>query len=114
MKNMPEVMKEVKSMLGIEDGDPAGDMSEELPEFGAKDAIDLSWKNILDAYTCTECGRCTAVCPANMTGKRLCPRKGVMDVRDTAEEVGRAMDADPALTKEHFDCGRSLLHALRS
>src|SRR5690625_110040 len=114
MKNMPEVMKEVKSMLGIEDGEPAGDMSEELPEFGAKDVMDLSWKNILDAYTCTECGRCTAVCPANMTGKKLSPRKVVMDVRDRAEEVGRALDADPALTKKNFDDGKSLFDRITS
>lgn len=114
MQNMPEVMNEVKSMLGIgEDGDGA-DMSEELPEFGAKDVMDLSWKNIMDAYTCTECGRCTAVCPANITGKKLSPRKVVMDVRDRAEEIGRALDADPDLTKENFDDGKSLFDRITS
>lgn len=114
MQNMPEVMNEVKSMLGIgEDGD-GSDMSEELPEFGAKDVMDLSWKNILDAYTCTECGRCTAVCPANITGKKLSPRKVVMDVRDRAEEVGRALDADPDLTKENFEDGKSLFDRITS
>lgn len=114
MQNMPEVMNEVKSMLGIgEDGD-GSDMSEELPEFGAKDVMDLSWKNILDAYTCTECGRCTAVCPANITGKKLSPRKVVMDVRDRAEEVGRALDADPELTKENFEDGKSLFDRITS
>lgn len=55
--------------------------------FGAKDVTDLSWKSLLDAYTCTECGRCTASCPANITGKKLSPRKIVMDVRDRLEEV---------------------------
>lgn len=55
--------------------------------FGAKDVTDLSWKSLLDAYTCTECGRCTAACPASMTGKKLSPRKIMMDVRDRLEEV---------------------------
>lgn len=55
--------------------------------FGAKDVPDLTWKNLMDAYTCTECGRCTAVCPANLTGKKLSPRKIVMDVRDRLEEI---------------------------
>src|SRR5690625_6554148 len=76
--------------------------------------MDLSCNNILDAYTCTECGRCTAVCPANMTGKKLSPRKVVMDVRDRAEEVGRALDADPALTKKNFDDGKSLFDRITS
>ncbi|MEL6671671.1 MAG: (Fe-S)-binding protein [Bacteroidota bacterium] len=55
--------------------------------FGAKDVTDLSWKNLLDAYTCTECGRCTSVCPANITGKKLSPRKVMMDTRDRLEEI---------------------------
>lgn len=114
MRNMPDVMKEVKSMLGIGEDDSTDEMSEELPEFGAKDVMDLSWKNILDAYTCTECGRCTAVCPANMTGKKLSPRKIVMDVRDRAEEVGKALDADPSLTKLNFDDGKSLFDRITS
>lgn len=114
MRNMPEIMTEVKSMLGIGEGNEESDLSEELPEFGAKDVMDLSWKNVLDAYTCTECGRCTAVCPANMTGKKLSPRKIVMDVRDRAEEIGRALDADPDLTKENFDDGKSLFDRITS
>ena len=57
--------------------------------FGAKDITDLSWKSLLDAYTCTECGRCSSVCPANLTGKKLSPRKIVMNVRDRLEEVTR-------------------------
>ncbi|MCH5721338.1 4Fe-4S binding protein [Niabella hibiscisoli] len=57
--------------------------------------MDLSWKNLLDAYSCTECGRCSAACPANMTGKKLSPRKIMMDTRDRAEEVGKIS----ALTK---------------
>jgi heterodisulfide reductase subunit C len=58
-------------------------------KFGAKDVFDLSWRNLLDAYACTECGRCTAACPANITGKKLSPRKIMMDTRDRLEEVGR-------------------------
>jgi heterodisulfide reductase subunit C len=58
-------------------------------KFGAKDVMDLSWRNLLDAYSCTECGRCTAACPANLTGKKLSPRKIMMDTRDRIEEVGK-------------------------
>ncbi len=91
MKNMPEVEKEVRAMM-----DPEGagaDSGEEIPEFGAGDVTGLSWKNILDAYSCTECGRCTAACPASITGKKLSPRKVMMDVRDRAEEVGRKINS---------------------
>ena len=67
---------------------PAGE--EIVPDrFGAKDVEDLTWKNLMDAYTCTECGRCTSACPANLTGKKLSPRKIIMDTRDRLEEVGR-------------------------
>ena len=84
--NMPSITNEVKAML---DPSFAVDSSVEAPaRFGAKDVTDLSWKNILDAYTCTECGRCTSMCPANITGKKLSPRKVMMDVRDRAEELG--------------------------
>ena len=62
--------------------------------FGAKDVFDLSWRNLLDAYSCTECGRCTAACPANLTGKKLSPRKIMMDTRDRTEEVGKIIDAN--------------------
>ncbi len=84
--NMPDVTREVNIMLGF-----ASDQGEAAPEgkkFGAKDVTDLSWKNLLDAYSCTECGRCTASCPANLTGKKLSPRKIMMDTRDRAEELG--------------------------
>ena len=64
-----------------------------VPErFGAKDINDLNWVQILNAYTCTECGRCTSECPANITGKKLSPRKIMMDVRDRVEEYGRNVD----------------------
>ncbi|MFK7936317.1 MAG: 4Fe-4S dicluster domain-containing protein [Saprospiraceae bacterium] len=122
MDNMPEVMNEVKSMMGLtEGGEEEMDMDAELPEFGAKDVTDLSWRNILQAYSCTECGRCTSVCPANITGKKLSPRKIVMDVRDRAEEIGKNLDSgNPefiredlrgdgvTLTQENYDDGKSL------
>ena len=81
---------------------------ERLPKFGASDVFDLSWRHILSAYSCTECGRCTSVCPANITGKKLSPRKIMMDVRDRAEEVGRTLDANPNMTKENYDDGKDL------
>jgi Fe-S oxidoreductase len=75
-------------------------------KFGAKDIFDLSWKNLLDAYACTECGRCTAACPANITGKLLNPRKIMMDTRDRMEEVRENIKANG----EFKDDGKSLLH----
>lgn len=86
--NMASVTKEVQLMLGITPADntpadPAAPM-----RFGAKDVQDLTWKNLMDAYSCTECGRCTEQCPANITGKLLSPRKIMMDTRDRLEEVG--------------------------
>ena len=74
--------------------------------FGAKDVFDLSWRNLLDAYSCTECGRCSASCPANLTGKLLSPRKIMMATRDRVEEVGRNIDANGTFT----DDGKSLLN----
>ncbi|MFQ3575827.1 MAG: (Fe-S)-binding protein [Cytophagales bacterium] len=91
IQNMPVVTAEVKSMLGME-SDSNNQNTENL-RFGAKDVNDLSWKNILEAYTCTECGRCSSVCPANLTGKKLSPRKVMMDTRDRAEEIGKLMDS---------------------
>ena len=87
MENMETVTNEVKIMLGITQAQPA-EAGAEIPSFGAKDVTDLTWKNLLDAFTCTECGRCTDNCPANMTGKKLSPRKIMMDTRDRAEELG--------------------------
>jgi heterodisulfide reductase subunit C len=74
--------------------------------FGAKDVQDLSWKNLLDAYTCTECGRCTSACPQNTTGKKLSPRKIMMDTRDRLTEVGKNMDKNGGT---FVDDGKSLL-----
>jgi len=106
MKNMPEIQQEVLYMMQPELAPTEPVATEEHKSFGAKDISDLSWKNLLDAYACTECGRCTAVCPANITGKKLSPRKIMMDTRDRMEEVGKNID----LNKEFVDDGKSLLH----
>lgn len=122
IKNMPEIMHEVRNMLGIaNEGDTPSVSAEEVTAFGANDVFSLSWKNIMDAYSCTECGRCTAVCPANLTGKALSPRKIMMDVRDRAEEVGNKLatndlrliaadkrDENVLLNPSNFDDGKSL------
>ncbi|PMD93684.1 Fe-S oxidoreductase [Siphonobacter sp. BAB-5405] len=103
MDAMPAVTREVKLMLGTETdtGTPP-----EAGRFGAKDVMDLSWKNLLDAYSCTECGRCTAACPANLTGKKLSPRKIMMDTRDRLEDLGRNLQTNGGELK---DDGKSLL-----
>jgi heterodisulfide reductase subunit C len=101
--NMPEVTKEVKLMLNLPVEENPTDATP--GRFGAKDVRDLTWKNLLDAYSCTECGRCTQQCPANLTGKKLSPRKVMMDTRDRLEEVGKNI-------KKHgdtYDDGKSLL-----
>ena len=104
--NMESVTNEVKLML-----DPNADPFAAQPEantvqrFGAKDATDLTWKNLLDAYACTECGRCTSVCPANLTGKLLSPRKVMMDTRDRITEIGELKRKNG----QDFTDGRSLL-----
>jgi heterodisulfide reductase subunit C len=95
--NMDSVRKEVELMMDP-NADPFASPAETLETdngtsvFGAKDITDLSWKSIMDSYTCTECGRCTDQCPANQTGKLLSPRKIMMDVRDRAEEYGKRVD----------------------
>lgn len=91
MDNMQSVQNEVKYMMQPELA-PTGDAAP--MKFGAKDVFDLSWKNLLDAYSCTECGRCTAACPANITGKLLSPRKIMMDTRDRLEAVGKNITAN--------------------
>jgi ferredoxin len=98
--NMDDVMHEVRMMLGIgQSGDHA---PAEIDRFGVKDVIDLTWKNIMDAYTCTECGRCTSVCPAHITGKKLSPRKIIMDVRDRVEFLGKLNGTDDDTTLFNF------------
>ena len=93
--NLASVTNEVKLML-----DPNADPFAAAPEattpakFGASDVQDLNWLQLMNAYTCTECGRCTSSCPANQTGKKLSPRKIMMDTRDRLEEVGKNIDAN--------------------
>jgi heterodisulfide reductase subunit C len=98
--NLESVTKEVKLMM-----DPNADPFAAAPvdenavpsKFGASDIQDLNWVQLLNAYTCTECGRCTSSCPANITGKKLSPRKIMMDTRDRMEEVGRNIDANKGI-----------------
>lgn len=109
LDNLESVTNEVKLMM-----DPTADPfaapanPEEVPaKFGASDVQDLNWVQLLNAYSCTECGRCTSVCPANITGKKLSPRKIMMDTRDRLEEVGKNID----LNKGVFVAdGKSLLN----
>ena len=90
LANMPSITKEVKSMLTGEE--PPMDEDAEEVAFGAQDVKELTWKHLMDSYTCTECGRCTRVCPANITGKILSPRKVMMDARDRLELTGKNID----------------------
>jgi heterodisulfide reductase subunit C len=90
IENMESVTTEVKLMLDLNAVPPE---NYQAPEgFGAKDVTDLTWKNLMDSYSCTECGRCTSVCPANITGKLLSPRKVMMDTRDRLVELGDLKD----------------------
>ncbi len=93
--NLESVTKEVKLMMDP-NADPFAAQPADGPpaKFGASDVQDLNWVQLLNAYTCTECGRCTSSCPANQTGKKLSPRKIMMDTRDRLEEVGRNIDAN--------------------
>ncbi|WP_207493339.1 (Fe-S)-binding protein [Aridibaculum aurantiacum] len=103
--NMPDIQNEVLYAMQPELAPTA--TGDQVPgKFGAKDVPDLSWKNLLDAYSCTECGRCTAACPANITGKKLNPRKIMMDTRDRMEEIGRNISKN----KKFQDDGKTLLH----
>ena len=107
--NLESVTSEVKLMLDPS-ADPyavAVDPNVAPLRFGVKDVTDLTWKNLLDAYTCTECGRCTSACPANQTGKLLSPRKIMMDTRDRMVEVGN----NQRKFGKDFDDGKSLLHS---
>jgi heterodisulfide reductase subunit C len=89
MTNMNSITNEINTMMGK----TTNDNNQEVPSrFGIKDVEDLSWKNLMDAYSCSECGRCSSVCPPNITGKKLSPRKIMMDVRDRADEIGRKID----------------------
>lgn len=95
--NLESVTNEVKLMMDPNADPfaaPAPDANAAPTKFGASDVQDLNWVQLLNAYTCTECGRCTSSCPANITGKKLSPRKIMMDTRDRMEEVGRNIDAN--------------------
>ncbi len=108
LTNLSAVTAEVKLMLDPNADPyavPAPDPNAAPVKFGAKDVHDLTWKNLMDAYSCTECGRCTSECPANITGKKLSPRKIMMDTRDRLEVVGKNIDKHG---KDHKD-GKSLL-----
>ncbi len=107
--NSEAVTKEVKLMMDP-DADPFAapaetEGTEEVAKFGASDVTDLNWVHLLSAYTCTECGRCTSECPANQTGKKLSPRKIMMDTRDRLEEVGKNIDANGSFVAD----GKQLL-----
>ena len=109
--NLEAVTNEVKMMMDP-DADPYAmpeeGAEEEVPaKFGASDVTDLNWVQLMNAYTCTECGRCTSSCPANLTGKELSPRKIMMDTRDRLEEVGKNIDANNGIFK---DDGKQLLN----
>jgi heterodisulfide reductase subunit C len=104
--NMQSVTNEVKLMLDPNADPYASPTADAVPSrFGAKDVTDLTWKNLMDAYSCTECGRCTSACPANSTGKLLSPRKIMMDTRDRMVELGDYKRKNGADT----DDGKSLL-----
>ncbi|MCB4808318.1 (Fe-S)-binding protein [Tamlana sp. 62-3] len=108
--NLEAVTNEVKMMMDP-NADPfaapaEGDDDDVPAKFGASDVADLNWVQLLNAYTCTECGRCTSECPANLTGKKLSPRKIMMDTRDRLEEVGKNIDANNG---EFKDDGKQLL-----
>ncbi len=107
-KNLEAVTQEVNLMMDP-DADPYAAPAEDAPEpekFGASDVTDLNWVQLLNAYTCTECGRCTSECPANQTGKKLSPRKIMMDTRDRLEEVGKNIDLNNG---EFVEDGKQLL-----
>ena len=105
--NLEAVTNEVKLMMDPS-ADPyaATDDATEPEKFGASDVIDLNRVQLLNAYTCTECGRCTSECPANQTGKKLSPRKIMMDTRDRLEEVGKNIDNNKGV---FVDDGKQLL-----
>ena len=97
--NMPVVTREVKSMLGLTtEAAPA----DQVGRFGAKDVNDLARVHLMAAYSCTECGRCTSECPANLTGKKLSPRKIMMDVRDRMEDLGNGLNTEKTLLNDYI------------
>jgi len=109
LDNLEAVTKEVMLMINP-NADPfaaPADDAEDPEKFGASDVMDLNWVQLLNAYTCTECGRCTSSCPASLTGKKLSPRKIMMDTRDRLEEVGKNIDKNKGT---FVDDGKQLLN----
>jgi heterodisulfide reductase subunit C len=109
LDNLESVTNEVKLMMDPS-ADPfaaPADATAVPAKFGASDVQDLNWVQLLNAYSCTECGRCTSSCPANQTGKKLSPRKIMMDTRDRLEEVGKNIDLNKGV---FVDDGKSLLN----
>jgi heterodisulfide reductase subunit C len=107
LRHMPSIEKEVRLMLNPETAYAAPAESPVVVErFGVKDVEDVTWKNYLDSLACTECGRCTSVCPANLTGKKLSPRKIIMDVRARMNQKGPGM----IKSGKEFNDMKSLLH----
>jgi heterodisulfide reductase subunit C len=109
LDNLESVTNEVKLMMDPNVDPFAAPANPDAvpPKFGASDVQDLNWVQLLNAYTCTECGRCTSSCPANQTGKKLSPRKIMMDTRDRLEEVGKNIDANKGI---FVDDNKSLLN----
>jgi len=110
--NLESVTKEVQLMLDP-NADPfaapaEAETDEAVEKFGAEDITDLNWVQLLNAYTCTECGRCTSVCPASLTGKELSPRAIMMKTRDRVEEVGRNIDKNGKFVPD----GKTLLDTI--
>jgi len=105
LANMDSITREVKLMMDPETAFAAPAVETPVERFGVKDVEDVSWKNYFDSLSCTQCGRCTEVCPANITGKRLSPRKVIMDVRSRMNEKG------PGLVKagREYSDNKSLL-----
>jgi len=107
LNNLDSVTREVRLMMDPNANPYATPTEENIPEkFGASDVTDLTWIQLMNAYTCTECGRCTSMCPANQTGKMLSPRAIMMKTRDRLEEVGRNIDANGSFVED----GKQLLH----
>jgi heterodisulfide reductase subunit C len=100
LNNLSTVTSEVKLMMNP-DADVSSEDVDEIPKFGASDIFDLTNLQLLNAYSCTECGRCTSVCPANITGKKLSPRKVMMDTRDRTEEVSRNIDKNGSFVNDN-------------
>ena len=114
LDNLESVTNEVKMMMDP-NTDPfaapaESESSEAVEKFGAEDIMDLNWVQLMNAYTCTECGRCTSVCPANITGKELSPRAIMMKTRDRIEEVGKNIDKN----SKFVDDGKSLLDTINA